>query len=164
MPAALMLYVNPGGPSEAGLRRRRKAEAALWSASPSQGKAASPVRVSSPAPDGGGVIQRTNPLVGVPRFQQRDRTCFSSSCAMLLEAIKPGTLKGANGDDQYLAVVQRFGDTTDAKAQLRALAHRQRGTERASRADEQHGRWPDRRLLMLVQGAAAGFTASGPAD
>jgi GH24 family phage-related lysozyme (muramidase) len=131
VPAALMLYVNPGGPSEAGLRRRRKAEAALWSASPIQGKAASPARVSSPAPAGGGVIQHPNPLVGVPRFQQRDsaqlaqrdRTCFSSSCAMLLEAIKPGTLKGANGDDQYLAVVQRFGDTTDASAQLSALAH-----------------------------------------
>ena len=29
VPAALMLYVNPGGPSEAGLRRRRKAEATL---------------------------------------------------------------------------------------------------------------------------------------
>jgi len=57
------------------------------------------------------------------QLSQRDRTCFSSSCAMLLEAIKPGTLKGANGDDQYLAVVQRFGDTTDASAQLRALAH-----------------------------------------
>ncbi len=52
---------------------------------------------------------------------------------MLLEAIKPGTLKGANGDDQYLAVVQHLvvadgkrqtiGDTTDASAQLRALAH-----------------------------------------
>jgi GH24 family phage-related lysozyme (muramidase) len=131
VPAALMLYVNPGGPSEAGLRRRRKAEAVLWSASPIQGKAASPVRVSSTAPAGGGVIQHPNPLVGVPRFQQRDsaqlaqrdRTCFSSSCAMLLEALKPGTLKGANGDDQYLAVVQRFGDTTDASAQLRALAH-----------------------------------------
>jgi GH24 family phage-related lysozyme (muramidase) len=131
VPAALMLYVNPGGPSEAGLRRRRKAEAALWSASPIQEKAASPVRVSSTAPAGGGVIQHPNPLVGVPRFQQRDsaqlaqrdRTCFSSSCAMLLEAIKPGTLKGANGDDQYLAVVQRFGDTTDASAQLCALAH-----------------------------------------
>ncbi|MEN9387158.1 MAG: hypothetical protein RLZZ255_134, partial [Cyanobacteriota bacterium] len=131
VPPALMLYVNPGGPSEAGLRRRRKAEAALWSASPIQGKAASPVRVSSTASAGGGVIQHPNPLVGVPRFQQRDsvqlaqrdRTCFSSSCAMLLEALKPGTLKGANGDDQYLAVVQRFGDTTDASAQLRALAH-----------------------------------------
>jgi|688.fasta_scaffold00809_55 hypothetical protein len=72
-----------------------------------------------------------NPLVGVPYFQQRDsaqrsqrdRTCFSSSCAMLLEALKPGTLQGANGDDQYLAVVQRYGDTTDATAQLQALAH-----------------------------------------
>jgi hypothetical protein len=52
---------------------------------------------------------------------------------MLLEAIKPGTLKGANGDDQYLAVVQHLaladgkqqtsGATTYARAQLRALAH-----------------------------------------
>ena len=123
VPAALMLYVNPGGPSEAGLRRRRKAEAALWSASP--------IRVNSNSPAGECVIRHPNPLVGVPRFSQRDsaqlgqrdRTCFSSSCAMLLETIKPGTLKGANGDDQYLAVVQRFGDTTDASAQLRALAH-----------------------------------------
>ncbi len=123
VPAALMLYVNPGGPSEAGLRRRRKAEAALWSASP--------IRANSKPPAGGRVIHHPNPLVGVPRFcqrdsaqlAQRDRTCFSSSCAMLLETIKPGTLKGANGDDQYLAVMQRFGDTTDANAQLEALAH-----------------------------------------
>ena len=28
---------------------------------------------------------------------------------MLLETIRPGTLKGANGDDQYLAVVQHLG-------------------------------------------------------
>lgn len=32
VPSALMLYVNPGGSSEAGLRRRRRAEGALWSA------------------------------------------------------------------------------------------------------------------------------------
>lgn len=32
VPAALMLYVNPGGASEAGLRRRRKAEGELWGA------------------------------------------------------------------------------------------------------------------------------------
>jgi len=126
VPAALMLYVNPGGPSEAGLRRRRKAEGALWTASPDQGSPSSPDRVTPSQ-----VSSHPNPLVGVPRFQQRDsaqlaqrdRTCFSSSCAMLLEAIKPGTLQGANGDDQYLAVVQRFGDTTDAKAELQALAH-----------------------------------------
>lgn len=30
VPSAMMLYVNPGGPSEAGLRRRRTAEAKLW--------------------------------------------------------------------------------------------------------------------------------------
>lgn len=32
VPGAMMLHVNPGGPSEACLRRRRKAEGALWSA------------------------------------------------------------------------------------------------------------------------------------
>jgi GH24 family phage-related lysozyme (muramidase) len=125
VPAALMLYVNPGGPSEAGLRRRRKAEGALWTASPVQESPPSPERVTPSQ-----VSSHPNPLVGVPRFQQRDsaqlaqrdRTCFSSSCAMLLEAIKPGTLQGANGDDQYLAVVQRSGDSTDANAQLQALA------------------------------------------
>jgi len=30
VPKALLLYVNPGGPSEAGLRRRRIAEGTLW--------------------------------------------------------------------------------------------------------------------------------------
>jgi GH24 family phage-related lysozyme (muramidase) len=30
VPAALMLYVNPGSPAEAGLKRRRRAEGALW--------------------------------------------------------------------------------------------------------------------------------------
>lgn len=70
-----------------------------------------------------------NPLP-VPWYPQTDsntpqamRMCFSSSCAMLLEFLRPGTLKGANGDDQYLATVQRFGDTTNATAQLKALAH-----------------------------------------
>lgn len=33
------------------------------------------------------------------------------------------TLPDANGDDQYLAVVQRYGGTTDANTQLQALAH-----------------------------------------
>jgi lysozyme len=140
VPAALMLYVNPGGPSEAGLRRRRKAEGALWSASPDRGAPGPPIKGRAP-PAGGGAVRHSNPLVGVRRFSQRDsaqlaqrdRTCFSSSCAMLLEAIRPGTLQGANGDDQYLAVVQHLavadgkqqtsGDTTDASAQIRALAH-----------------------------------------
>jgi GH24 family phage-related lysozyme (muramidase) len=123
VPAAMMLYVNQGGPSEAGLRRRRKAEGALWNAGPASAPAA-------PAPAPAPVAGITSVLKTVPWYPQRDsatgqadRMCFSSSCAMLLGTIKPGTLKGANGDDQYLRVVQRFGDTTDASAQIQALAH-----------------------------------------
>ncbi len=127
VPAALMLYVNPGTPAEAGLRRRRKAEGALWSANPGP-MAAVPTGTDSGSSSGGQRL--SNPLVGVPRFTQRDsdqvskrdRSCFSSSCAMLLETLKPGTLTGPNGDDAYLKVVQRFGDTTAAEAQLQALA------------------------------------------
>jgi hypothetical protein len=70
---------------------------------------------------------RANPLP-VPWFAQLDsatdqarRMCFSSSCAMLLAFLKPGVLKGSNGDDQYLARVCQFGDTTDPAAQIKAL-------------------------------------------
>jgi hypothetical protein len=69
-----------------------------------------------------------NPL-RVPYYSQRDsglpgqamRMCFSSSCAMLVAALRPGAITGLNADDQYLKRVQQFGDTTDATAQLRAL-------------------------------------------
>jgi len=64
----------------------------------------------------------------VPWFAQLDsatdqarRMCFSSSCAMLLAFLKPGVLTGPNGDDQYLARVHQFGDTTDPAAQIKAL-------------------------------------------
>ena len=68
-----------------------------------------------------------NPLT-VKWYSQNDsatdqaaRMCFSSSCAMLLETLRPGTLQGPNGDDQYLKRVQQYGDTTDPSAQLHAL-------------------------------------------
>ncbi len=70
---------------------------------------------------------RTNPIQ-VRYFSQRDsstqhalRMCFSSSCAMLLESLKPGTLSGPNGDDAYLGRVLRYGDTTEATSQIKAL-------------------------------------------
>lgn len=68
-----------------------------------------------------------NPI-RVRYFSQRDsatahalRMCFSSSCAMMLEAMKPGTLQGPNGDDIYLGRVLKYGDTTDGMAQVKAL-------------------------------------------
>lgn len=63
-----------------------------------------------------------NPLL-VPYFSQRDnasgqgsRECFSSSCAMV--AAYYGKVKG---DDEYNAIRARFGDTTNADAQVKAL-------------------------------------------
>ncbi len=66
-------------------------------------------------------------ILPVRYFSQRDnyrdasRTCFSSSCAMLLEYLKPGTLPGKYGDDIYIKRVFQYGDTTVAQTQLDAL-------------------------------------------
>jgi hypothetical protein len=65
-----------------------------------------------------------NPLP-TPYQSQRDnyrdanRTCFSSSCAMLLMTLKPGVI---HSDDEYIKTVFSIGDTTDAAVQLKALA------------------------------------------
>jgi len=71
----------------------------------------------------------TPPVLEVPYFSQRDnyrdasRTCFSSSCAMLTEFLKPGTLPGAKGDDKYVEQVFNRGDSTDAGVQVQTLKH-----------------------------------------
>lgn len=66
----------------------------------------------------------SNPLQ-VPYFSQRDnasgkgyRECFSSSCAML--AAFYGKVAG---DDEYNLIRQRYGDSTDARAQVKTLQH-----------------------------------------
>jgi GH24 family phage-related lysozyme (muramidase) len=101
VPAALRLYVNPGGPSEAGLKRRREAEIKMWG--------------ERPRPD--------QKILQVRYFSQNDnasgtgyRECFSSSCAMI--AAQYGKVRT---DDAYNAIRARFGDSTDAQAQVRAL-------------------------------------------
>jgi len=78
-------------------------------------------------PDAGAAAaEPTARLLQVPYFSQLDssteearRMCFSSSCAMLVAALKPGAVPG--GDDGYLKLVHQFGDTTDAQAQIQAL-------------------------------------------
>jgi lysozyme len=62
----------------------------------------------------------------VPYFSQRDnqkdpyRTCFSSSCAMLLATLDPDAIEG---DDEYINEVYKIGDSTEASAQIGALKH-----------------------------------------
>lgn len=53
----------------------------------------------------------------------RDRTCFTSTAAMLAEMVKPGCIGTGNADyTSYYQRVKRYGDTTDAAAQVQALA------------------------------------------
>lgn len=62
----------------------------------------------------------------VTYYSQRDnkkdpmRTCFSSSCAMLLSYLKPNAIKN---DDDYIKTVFSLGDTVDPEVQLKALKH-----------------------------------------
>jgi GH24 family phage-related lysozyme (muramidase) len=104
VPAAMELYRNPGSSVEAGLLRRRRAEGALW-------------REGQPE------VQQSGVMLQVPYELQHDnrsgagyRECFSSSAAMVARFHG----KVAN-DDAYNAIRQRFGDTTDAMAQVKAL-------------------------------------------
>ena len=100
VPAAMMLYINPGSNVEAGLRRRREAEGKLFGVSK----------------------KATSVLLKVPYEYQLDngptgyRECFSSSCAMIAKFY--GKVKS---DDEYNAIRAKYGDTTDSQAQLAAL-------------------------------------------
>ncbi len=81
-------------------------------------------------------------ILEVPYLAQLDsatdqgrRMCFSSSCAMLLASIRLGLIHGPNADDQYLARVRQFGDTTSHLAQTRALESYGVAAEFTQRAD-----------------------------
>jgi len=88
-------------------------------------------------PDHWKIINDTAPQEGPPKldgeikldapyFSQRDnkkdpmRTCFSSSCAMLLATLDPDIIEG---DDEYINEVYKYGDTTEASAQVATLKH-----------------------------------------
>ena len=67
-------------------------------------------------------------LLNVPWYPQTDNytlpdsTCNSSSCAMCLEFLKPGSLpSGPKGDDVYLKKVLAIGKSTDQSVQTRVL-------------------------------------------
>ena len=140
VPTDLLLYCNPGTAVEAGLRRRRQAEANLWrqgwprpTSAPAQSPAAHAV-TPAPAARPASPLAHPNPLA-VPWFDQLLmgdgqgwRDCFTASSAML--AAYWG--KEPN-EDSYNQVRQRFGDSTSSEAQLQALRslglHAQFGTD-----------------------------------
>jgi GH24 family phage-related lysozyme (muramidase) len=147
VPEALLLYCDPGSSVQAGLLRRRQAEADLWQQGMASlaSAAAQPASAGQPSrtppgqlSTGGGpravdrpvtaasaaVASHPNPL-NVPWFDQLAmddgqgwRDCFSASSAML--AAYWG--KEPNEDD-YNALRQQYGDSTTSEAQLAALRH-----------------------------------------
>lgn len=126
VPQTLLLYRDPGSSVEAGLLRRRRAEAALWQrpiAPPPAARVVIPGAVSGAA--AASTVRKTpfcNPLK-VPYCDQDQmadgegyRECFSASSAML--AIYWG--KEAN-EDTYDKLRARYGDSTSSQVQLAAL-------------------------------------------
>ena len=76
-------------------------------------------------PEGTEKLQAVGQLPFVPYFWQRDsnmghgeRMCQSSSIAMVIEGLKPGIV---GGDDQYLEIVLKYGDTVSQSAHMSAL-------------------------------------------
>ena len=132
VPEALLLYCDPGSSVQAGLLRRRQAEADLWKKGMSLPNGSSlplatlPTAITTPANSPALVTggSKRNPL-NVPWFDQLAmddgqgwRDCFSASSAML--AAYWG--KEPNEDD-YNALRQQYGDSTTSEAQLAALRH-----------------------------------------
>jgi GH24 family phage-related lysozyme (muramidase) len=126
-------------------------------------EAATATQPPATAPAITGLIQ-----LPVPYLSQNDsatgqgsRMCFSSSCAMAAAFLRPGCLSGSGQvDDQYLALVQRHGDTTDASAQVAAL--QSLGIQARFRTD---GRIEDL-IAQLQQGipCPVGWLHKGPAS
>jgi GH24 family phage-related lysozyme (muramidase) len=129
VPQTLLLYCNPGSSVEAGLRRRRQAEANLWTTQPEFPPTADPALsaeastrpaanpAASPTP-----TRFSNPLK-VPYCDQLNmadgqgwRECFSASSAML--SMYWGKEPNQNVYDKLR---RRYGDSTTSEAQLDAL-------------------------------------------
>ena len=56
------------------------------------------------------------------RTAHADRMCFSSTMAMGIKYLWPQALLGSNADDDYLRTVLKYGDTTNAAAQIWAAS------------------------------------------
>lgn len=150
VPAALLLYCNPGTAVSAGLLRRRQAEAALWS----QGLAS----LAAPAAAGAtGVALKTVPSAGEPRAASAPDKVAASNEAIEVNTKKPSHPNPLNvpwfdqlamndgqgwrdcfsassamlaaywgkeaNEDDYNTLRQSYGDSTSAEAQLATLRH-----------------------------------------
>jgi len=121
-------------------------------------------KIINDVPDNAATYKKASaPNLDVEYFSQRDnyrdadRTCYSSTCAMLLNYLKPDSI--AN-DDEYIKVVFSIGDTTEAWVQLQALGSF--GVEAEFRQDFSWGDVED--LLRSDIPCPIGILHRGPLD
>jgi len=101
--------------------------------------------------------------LAVEYFSQRDnyrdanRTCFSSSCAMALKYVQPGSIVN---DDDYIETVFSIGDTTESWVQVKAL-----GSYGVESVFRQSGTLDDiKRQIDKGFPVPCGILHNGPAD
>lgn len=123
VPQTLLLYCDPGTSVEAGLLRRRQAEAHLWCTPVATGDGSPAAQAVKPAAGAAIVPSHFGNPLKVPYDDQllmADgqgwRECFSASSAMLAQYW--GKEPNENVYDKLRA---RYGDSTEAAAQLGAL-------------------------------------------
>jgi GH24 family phage-related lysozyme (muramidase) len=100
-----------------GLARRRAAEVALFAGGqqPAKPAAVRPLAVRY-------MRQTDSALAGEHDSSASDEMCFSSTCAMLADFLKPGSFPGPQGDDQYLQRLRAMGGkTTVPQAHIKLL-------------------------------------------
>jgi hypothetical protein len=81
-----------------------------------------PVPSPNPIParkTSGGVLIEGEYWKQTDNYRDAQRTCFSSSMAMITEKLNPPELEG---DDEYVQTVFSIGDTTDPSVQVEALS------------------------------------------
>lgn len=81
------------------------------------------VRTYRKKPEVSGTVLKVRYFSQRDNYRDENRTCFSSSCAMMLEYMKPGTLPGDKGDDKYIRTVFSIGDTIESGVQVSALSN-----------------------------------------
>jgi hypothetical protein len=92
-------------------------------------------------------------------LDQRDRKCFTSTCAMAVKFHLPQALLGANADDDYFRTVRKYGDSTSAAAQRAAL--KEYGLESTFRTN---AKWENlRSILSQGRPVPVGWLHHGPA-
>jgi GH24 family phage-related lysozyme (muramidase) len=159
VPDAMRLYVNPGGPSEAGLKRRREAEIALWHGSSPEAAKPTPAAPGGPSkpvisgigPLANGSISEWSTAIKALKLSQPDvSTCQAACIAMAIGN------KNITGIRQQLLQLGIAGDPTVMQKVIRKYTSKVAYSDNASLNDIYE--WLKNRELLITHGW---FTRSG---